>query len=179
MPASGMTKAGPRSASRPRRGQTEVSLPPNCREAARWDRQSHRRPLTGDFKRRCDVTTQAWFPPGLPPNKPGRRLATKALQDKGKNGEKSVRAVREDVATWKSFIAYAQEVYRSLSESVTLYDFSGDEPEPLLSDPPYGIAFRSNRRWRTTAPDRLEEDTRTEAQHLLTDAINHGHAALG
>jgi len=53
-------------------------------------------------------------------------LVEKAVYDKGKNGEKSVRAVRTDVNRWKEFIECAQKVYESLLEEIELYYFSWD-----------------------------------------------------
>lgn len=70
------------------------------------------------------------FSPWLTTEQAWEELAEKAVRDKGKNGSKSVRAVREDVAAWREFIEYAQAVYESLPESATLYDLSGSEPKP-------------------------------------------------
>jgi len=39
-----------------------------------------------------------------------------------------VRAVREDVAQWKEFIAYAQQVYEDLPQSVACLEHRKKEP---------------------------------------------------
>lgn len=57
-------------------------------------------------------------------------LAEKAVRDKKKNGEKSVRALEADVSAWKEWIAYAEKVYNSLEETLTLYDFTKEPPAP-------------------------------------------------
>lgn len=195
------------------------------------------------------TTQQAW-----------EELASKAVYDKGKNGDKSVRAVREDVTLWREFIDYAAQVYASLPESVTLHRLNGSVATPydfkareafvaalaerkarslvkvkaaeqevrsaiadnlaayqryveaesteaavaaskaeqeqkllsnfvhgdsvellkgydgppvrlLLTDPPYGMDYQSNRRWKTKAPDRLKGDGEQEAMGLLTAAM--------
>lgn len=61
-------------------------------------------------------------------------LAVKAVHDKGKNGSKSVRSVKDDVDQWKEFIGYAEQVYKSLSPSVTLYFLDQDPPQPYTFD---------------------------------------------
>lgn len=187
-------------------------------------------------------------------------MAAKAVHDKGKNGEKSVRAVRDDVAVWKEFIAYAESVYTSLPATITLHDLSGDIPHPfdyapqqefiaalarrkarslvqvkaaeqdvrrtiadslanyqryvelqstqaareaqaadrdrllmdkftkgdsrlllqqwslapirlLLTDPPYGMDYQSNRRWKSKAPDKVIGDGSQDAMKLLFDVL--------
>jgi site-specific DNA-methyltransferase (adenine-specific) len=186
-------------------------------------------------------------------------LIVKTLHDKGKNGDKSVRAIREDVSTWKEFIAYAEQGYATLPNSITLYAMD-NPPTPyqfnaqakfvaelskigarslakvkaaerevrnlisdnlalyqrwletksteaalaaeqaqreqemlaklvlgdcvqalaewaagpiklLLTDPPYGMDYQSNRRWKSNAPDKLAGDGATEAMDLLKRAI--------
>lgn len=62
-------------------------------------------------------------------------LAEKAVRDKKKNGEKSVRALEADVASWKEWITYAEKVYGSLEEEIMLYDLSGDPPVPYVYRP--------------------------------------------
>ncbi|MEW5933627.1 MAG: DNA methyltransferase [Bacillota bacterium] len=187
-------------------------------------------------------------------------LAEKAVRDKQKNGEKSVRALETDVAAWKEWIAYAKKVYGSLDEEITLYDLSKDPPEPrpyrpregfvrelarrkarslaavreaelavrravsegleryrkyveeksakaaleraraervaglvagfkhgdarelvqsvangsvqlLLTDPPYGMEYRSNRRWASEAPGEILNDGADEAFSLIEDVL--------
>lgn len=61
-------------------------------------------------------------------------LAAKAVHDKGKNGSKSVRSVKDDVDQWKEFIGYAEQVYKSLSPSITLYFLDQDPPQPYTFD---------------------------------------------
>lgn len=65
------------------------------------------------------TTVQAW-----------EELASKAIYDKGKNGSKSVRAVKDDIDQWREFITYAEQVYNSLSPDVPLYDLSTTPPTP-------------------------------------------------
>ncbi|SMB96257.1 DNA modification methylase [Thermanaeromonas toyohensis ToBE] len=187
-------------------------------------------------------------------------LAEKVVYDKKKNGEKSVRALEADVAAWKEWINYAEKVYGSLEEELTLYDFSVDPPRPylykpreefvrelakrrarsmaavreaelvikrmvadnleqyrkyleeksakaalekakaekvteivsgfkqgdarslvgelpeesvrlLLTDPPYGMEYRSNRRWASQAPEVIRNDRQEEAFALLEEVI--------
>jgi site-specific DNA-methyltransferase (adenine-specific) len=189
-----------------------------------------------------------------------REMVHKAAQDKSKNGSKSVRAVQADVKQWKEFIAYAEKVYQSLPEEITLYEFSVDPPTSfqfnarkkfvlelskvgarslprvkaaeqvtkkliadnlstyekyiskqstqaalkaqevekerrllakfvlgdcleflqtqqiapvrlLLTDPPYGKEYQSNRRWRTKAPEKIQGDGKNEAMDLLKQVI--------
>lgn len=187
-------------------------------------------------------------------------LAEKAVHDKKKNGDKSVRALEADIATWKEWIAYAEKIYVSLDSKIMLYDLSHDPPEPygfhpqegfiqeltrrnarslaavkeaelairrivadgleqyknyleeksseaaleraraekvaaliagfkmgdarelindvadgsvrlLLTDPPYGMDYQSNRRWSTTAPDKIANDGQEEFQDLIQDVL--------
>ena len=50
----------------------------------------------------CGVTLDVQsFSPWLTTQQAWEELAAKAVYDKGKNGDKSVRAVREDVQRWK------------------------------------------------------------------------------
>lgn len=193
-------------------------------------------------------------------------LADKVIRDggpqgnSGKNGSKSVAATRTDVAAWREWIAYAQQVWGSLSDASTLHDWSGAEPVArpwdaraafveelakrgarslvavkaaeravreriakdaeamrvyaesksadaakaaeqskreaallarfhhgdcrkalasvemppirlLLTDPPYGSAYQSNRRWRSKAPERIAGDGGDEAMGLISDAV--------
>ena len=49
----------------------------------------------------------------------------------------------------------------------------------LLTDPPYGIDYRSNRRWATKAPEKIEGDgTQEEASDLLADVLSKSIAKL-
>lgn len=187
-------------------------------------------------------------------------LAEKAVRDKKKNGEKSVRALEADVSAWKEWIAYAEKVYNSLEETLTLYDFTKEPPAPyeccpkeefvqelakrkarslsavreaelafrrrlsesleqyrryveeksakaaleraraekvqelvsgfrhgdarmlieevsdcsvhlLLTDPPYGMEYKTNRRWASEPPDRIAGDGEDQAFVLLSEVI--------
>ena len=190
-------------------------------------------------------------------------LADKAVHDKKKNGEKSVRALESDVSSWKEWIVYAEKVYKSLEEELTLYDFLKNPPEPyvyrpreefvqelskrkarslaavkeaelairskiadgleqyrqyleeksakaaaekikaekvaalvgnfkcgdarelvanipdgsvrlLLTDPPYGINYQSNRRWASKSPEKIAGDEAEKALSLLSDVLPSG-----
>lgn len=57
-------------------------------------------------------------------------LARKAATDKGKNGEKTTRAIKQDVDTWKAFISEAESLYASFSAETTLYHLASDPPTP-------------------------------------------------
>ncbi|RLA64064.1 MAG: hypothetical protein DRQ88_11550 [Epsilonproteobacteria bacterium] len=41
----------------------------------------------------------------------------------------------------------------------------------LLTDPPYGIEYQSNRRWKTEAPKKIMGDTEEESLALITDLL--------
>lgn len=202
-----------------------------------------------------------YFAPWLTQEQAMLELTEKAVRDKKKNGEKSVRALEADVSAWKEWIAYAEKVYSSLEETVTLYDFTKEPPVPfeyhpreefvqelakrkarslsavkeaelavrrrlsdslerykryieeksvkaaleraraekvqlivsgfrhgdarvlidevpdgsirlLLTDPPYGMEYRSNRRWASEAPDQIPGDKEREALSLLREVIH-------
>ena len=91
---------------------------------------------TGDLSEgHLDALTGIFAPsqlfPWISSEQAWEELSARIVQDKGKNGEKSVRAVRKDVEVWKEFIDYAIQVYGALPESVTLYDLvSKREPIP-------------------------------------------------
>lgn len=61
-------------------------------------------------------------------------LATKAVNDKSKNGKKTVKAVKADVDTWKAFIKEAERIYDSFNKDITAYDLDKDPPKPYLLD---------------------------------------------
>jgi ParB/RepB/Spo0J family partition protein len=48
-----------------------------------------------------------------------------------------------------------------------LRSWSGRTIRLLLTDPPYGVAYQSNRRWRSAPPDKIVGDTADEAGRLL------------
>lgn len=203
---------------------------------------------------------EAYFTPWLTTEQAMVELAEKTVRDKQKNGEKSVRALEADVAAWKEWIAYAEKVYASLDQELTLYDLSAEPPRPyayrpreefvrelarrkarslaavrevelavrravsegleryrkyveeksakaaleraraekvarlvagfkhgdarelvrsvpdgsvrlLLTDPPYGMEYRSNRRWASEAPDEILNDGADEAFGLIEDVL--------
>lgn len=207
-----------------------------------------------------ELYLEVYFAPWLTTEQVMLELAEKAVHDKKKNGEKSVRALEADVTTWKKWIAHAKKVYDSLDEEITFYDFSKDPPEPytyrprkefvqelarrkarslaavreaelmvrrtvsdnlekyhkyleeksakaalekakaekvsrlvsglkqgdacvliedvsdgsvrlLLTDPPYGMEYRSNRRWASQAPDKILNDGTEEAFVLIEDVL--------
>jgi site-specific DNA-methyltransferase (adenine-specific) len=212
------------------------------------------------LSRIAELYLEVYFSPWITPEQVMLDLAEKAVHDKKKNGDKSVRALETDVATWKEWIAYAEKVYASLDSTAMLYDFSHDPPEPyefhpqegfvqelagrnarslsavkeaelsirrtvadgleryktyleektseatlerercekiaalvsgfklgdarelindvadgsvrlLLTDPPYGMDYQSNRRWSTTAPDKIANDGQEESQDLIQDVL--------
>lgn len=87
------------------------------------------------------LCVDACFSPWLTTEQVWQDLVEKAVEDKKKNGKKSVRAVKQDVTKWKKFIDYAGEVHQGLSP-IVLYKFPGDdrgEPEPFEFDAP--VAF--------------------------------------
>ncbi|MGB9791858.1 MAG: DNA methyltransferase [Thermacetogeniaceae bacterium] len=209
----------------------------------------------------------SYFAPWLTQEQAMLELAEKAVRDKKKNGEKSVRALEADVLSWKEWIAYAEKVYNSLEETVTLYDFTKEPPVPfeyrpreefvrelarrkarslsavkeaelavrrrlsdslerykryieeksakaalerakaekvqlivfgfrhgdaralidevpdgsvrlLLTDPPYGMEYRSNRRWASEAPNQIPGDKEREALSLLREVVQKSIAKL-
>lgn len=81
------------------------------------------------------ICVDAYFAPWLTTEQAWQELADKAVQDKRKNGKKSVRAVKADIAQWRRFLEYAEKVYHSLPP-VTLYDFfdNGEMPQPFDFD---------------------------------------------
>lgn len=204
---------------------------------------------------RVQVNLYPWLTSG----RAWEELATKVARDKAKNGEKTVKATREDIAEWKEFIAYAGKTHQAFAESVTLYEL-GNPPTPyeyparerfvdtladtkarslpavkaaerainkiimdnladyqrwlqhktveeaekakqaeieqatlaryaygdseallkswehgpirlLLTDPPYGMDYQSNRRWKSKAPDAITGDGKTQAPELLRSVI--------
>lgn len=206
------------------------------------------------------VLIDSYFAPWLTAEEAMLELAEKAVRDKKKNGEKSVRALEADVASWKEWISYAEKVYSSLEEEVMLYDLSQEPPTPyvyrpreefvrelaarkarsmaavreaelavrrriadgleqyrryleeksaaaalerakaekvariaeglklgdaralvdqledgsvrlVLTDPPYGMEYRSNRRWASQAPGVVAGDTPEEAFVLLEEVL--------
>jgi site-specific DNA-methyltransferase (adenine-specific) len=52
-----------------------------------------------------------------------------------------------------------------------LQSWQGGAIRLLLTDPPYGVEYQSNRRWRTQAPDKVAGDGAGEAMVLLSAAI--------
>lgn len=70
------------------------------------------------------IAVDCKFSTWLTPNQAKEEIAEKAIHDKGRNGGKTAKAVRVDVDTWKAFIVEAESIYNSLSESITLYDFT-------------------------------------------------------
>lgn len=212
------------------------------------------------LRRISDLLLESYFSPWLTPEQAMLELAEKAVHDKKKNGEKSVRALEADIASWKEWIAYAEKVYSSLEEQLVLYNILKDPPEPyayrpreefvqelfkrkarslaavkeaelvvrskiadgleqyrryleeksakaaaekvkaekvaalvnnfkcgdarelvadipdgsvrlLLTDPPYGINYQSNRRWASKAPEKIAGDETKEAFSLLSEVI--------
>jgi len=212
------------------------------------------------LRRIAQLCLESHFAPWLTSEQAMLELAEKAVRDKQKNGEKSVRALEADVAAWKEWIAHAEKVYGSLDEEITLYDLSKDPPEPhpyrpreefvrelarrkarslaavreaelavrrvvsegleryrkyveeksakaaleraraervaglvagfkhgdarelvqsvadgsvrlLLTDPPYGMEYRSNRRWASEAPGEILNDGVDEAFGLIEDVL--------
>lgn len=87
--------------------------------------------LTEVMKLSVDLYFSAW----LTTPQAHLELAEKAVHDRGKNGKKSVRAVKKDVDTWKEFVNYAEQVFKSLAEEMTLYDFDTGEPTPYIFRP--------------------------------------------
>lgn len=207
-----------------------------------------------------EIYIDVYFSPWLTSGQAMIELAEKAVWDKKKNGEKSVRALEADVALWKVWINYADNVYNSLEEILTVYDFTKNPPELcqykareefvqelargkarslsavkeaeltirrrisdnleqyrqyleekslqatlekaksekifalingikcgdarklladvpnssvrlLLTDPPYGMNYQSNRRWASKAPEKIIGDKTEEAISLLSDII--------
>lgn len=205
------------------------------------------------------LSLELYFSRWLTTEQAQRYLVWEAVNDRKKNGSKSVRAFSEDVARWKEFIAYAEQVYQSLPESIELHDLNCDPPQiypfairekfvsalegarslvkvkaaeqfirsfiaddlnayrryvetessvaalaaqktekesqllsrfmmgdclnclkdwklgkikVVLTDPPYGKDYQSNRRWRTSAPKKIAGDTEEEAIQLLQSALS-------
>ena len=207
-----------------------------------------------------DLKLELHFSSWLSPDQAMLELAEKAVYDKKKNGDKSVRALEVDVSSWKEWITHAEEVYSSFDDETTLYDLSSDPPAPyiyrpkdefvqelarrnarslstvreaelairrqvsdglkqysnyleekstvaalerelaekiseltsgfkqgnardlinevgdstvrlVLTDPPYGMDYRSNRRWSTEAPGKIAGDGQEEAMALIEDVF--------
>lgn len=76
----------------------------------------------------CSLLLKSHFAPWLTSEQAWIELAEKAVHDKGKNGNKTVKAVKADVDTWKAFIAEAESIYIALPESATLYDLEQSPP---------------------------------------------------
>jgi ParB/RepB/Spo0J family partition protein len=89
--------------------------------------EAHLRQITG-------LSIDRHFSSWLTTESAWEELAAKAVHDKGKNGSKSVRSVKDDVDQWKEFIGYAEQVYKSLSPSITLYSLDQDPPQPYTFD---------------------------------------------
>lgn len=212
------------------------------------------------LRRISDLLLESYFSPWLTSEQAMLELAEKAVHDKKKNGEKSVRSLEADVVSWKEWIAYAEKVYISLEEQLTLHDFAKDPPGPyvyrpreefvqelarrkarsltavreaelavrrkisdeleryrryleeksvkaavekvkaekvaaiinglkcgdtrelaagvpdgsvrlLLTDPPYGMCYQSNRRWASKAPEKIAGDETEEAFSLLAEVV--------
>ena len=87
------------------------------------------------LRRIAQLCLESHFAPWLTSEQAMLELAEKAVRDKQKNGEKSVRALEADVAVWKEWIAYAEKVYASLDQELTLYDLSKEPPEPYAYRP--------------------------------------------
>lgn len=90
--------------------------------------ETHLREITS-FELECT------FSPWLTPEQAWIELAEKAVYDKGKNGNKSVKAVKADVDTWKAFITEAEAIYNNLPESTTLYDLEQSPPTVYAYNP--------------------------------------------
>lgn len=84
----------------------------------------------GHFEQISQLYVDVYFSPWLTTSQAWEELANKAIYDKGKNGSKSVRSVKDDVDQWREFIAYAENVYQSLSSKMTLYHFDQNPPTP-------------------------------------------------
>lgn len=78
------------------------------------------------------VSIDLYFSPWLTASQAWQELASKAVHDKGKNGSKSVKSVKDDVDQWREFIEYASKVYNSLSPIVTLYLLDQNPPTPYI-----------------------------------------------
>jgi site-specific DNA-methyltransferase (adenine-specific) len=216
----------------------------------------------GHLREISSLSIVRYFSDWLTTEQAQRELVYKAVRDKGKNGSKSVRAVREDVKQWKEFIDYAEQVYQSWGDTVIVYNFDFDPPKAqeynahakfiaelqgisgaktlpkikaaervvrsliadnldtyqkyieiqsskaalaaqrgeketellsrficgdcrqqfddwglgpihlVLTDPPYGKDYQSNRRWRTKPPDKITGDTHNEAMSLIADTLD-------
>ena len=61
----------------------------------------------------AEVYLEEYFTPWLTPDEAIVELAEKAVRDRKKNGEKSVRSLEADVAEWKAWIAVAKEIYKA------------------------------------------------------------------
>jgi ParB-like chromosome segregation protein Spo0J len=71
------------------------------------------------------VLLESHFSPWLTTEQAWEKLADWA---KGR----TVRETKKKVGQWKSFIELADKAYQDFSEDVTLYDFSGDKPQPYV-----------------------------------------------
>lgn len=82
-----------------------------------------------------DLYLEVYFQDWLTTDQAWEELAKKAAEAKSRNGSIPVRTVKENVSQWQEFIRYAEQVYSSLSSSVTLYLLDQNPPTPYTFNP--------------------------------------------